>query len=71
MIFQMELLVLNIWSTTMAPSRIGSARKISVSRLSTASTHPPKKPAIAPISVPSSTTSSVANTPTLNEVRVP
>ena len=71
MIFQMESLVLNICSTTMAPSRIGNARKISVRRLSTASTQPPKKPATAPISVPSSTTSNVANTPTLKEVRVP
>ena len=70
-IFQMEPLVLNICSTTMAPSKIGKARKISVKRLRMPSTQPPKKPLNAPISVPNSTTSTVANTPTLSEVRVP
>ena len=70
-IFQMDLEVLNIWSTTMAPSSIGRAKKMSVIRLSTASTQPPKKPATAPIRVPTITTSSVESTPTDSEVRVP
>ena len=69
--FQMEVLVLNICSTTMAPSRIGSARKISVRRLSTASTQPPKKPASAPMNAPRTTTRIVDSRPTLSEVRVP
>ena len=55
----------------MAPSSIGSAKKMSVMRLSTASIQPPKKPATAPIRVPTITTSSVESTPTDSEVRVP
>ena len=69
--FQIDELVRNICSTTMAPSSIGMARKMSTRRLSTASTHPPKKPAMAPMSVPTATTMIVVSTPTLIEVRAP
>ena len=69
--FQMESLVRNICRTTIAPSSIGNAMKISTMRLRIASTQPPKKPAMAPISVPTSTTNSVDRMPTLSEVRVP
>ena len=70
-IFHIDFVVLNIWRTTIAPRSIGKAKKMSVMRLRTASTQPPKKPAIAPIKEPTKTTKAVAIMPIVTEVRVP
>ena len=44
---------------------------MSMMRLSSASTQPPQKPAMAPMSVPMHTTMIVVSRPTDSEVRVP
>ena len=62
---------LNICMTTMAASTSGIAKKMSVMRERTESIQPPKKPAIAPIIEPSTTTSSVVRTPTATDARAP
>ena len=56
---------------TIAPSRNGSPRKMSVIREMIASTQPPKKPASSPKMLPTTTMPMVANTAICSDGRAP
>ena len=68
---RMERWDLNMLITTMAASMKGMAKKMSVTRDSSESNHPPKYPAMAPTREPTTTTRMVVRTPTLTEARAP
>ena len=58
-------------TSAMASSRVGKAIMMSVKRMSSVSTQPPKKPASAPTRVPMATASKLASTPTIRLTRAP
>ena len=58
-------------ASAIASGRNGITRNQSVIRISTVSIHPPKNPAVMPISEPIAIVSTVAANPTSNETREP
>ncbi len=58
-------------TSAMAASRNGNDRTRSISRDSSESTSPPRKPASRPMVVPMMTALTLANTPTISEIRAP
>ena len=71
MTVRIERSLRNICMTTMAARTKGTAKKMSVTRESSASKNPPKNPARAPTAEPTRTTTRVVKTPTLTEARAP